>query len=174
MTFYIKNMVCDRCKLVVKNELERMGCTVLSVGLGEVTVDPGAGLPDTEQLANVLRSYGLDLQADRKTQLVADLKGLLSAFACLDYPETEQPVSAFLAERLPFSYRYLSAVFSGTMHCSMEKFLLELKIDRVKALIDAGNSVTSIAERMGYSSVAHLSSQFKKVTGLTPSSWKHR
>jgi len=173
MKLYLKNMVCNRCKLVVKQELENIGFHPISIELGEIDF---AEELDDAQLATIdkkLEPLGFERIDNRKNRIVAQIKQELIKVV---YQSEELPtihLSDLLMQTLHFDYSYLSNLFSEVEGVTIEKFFIALKIERVKELLAyEEHTLSEIAYRMGYSSVAHLSSQFKKVTGLTPSSFK--
>ena len=166
-------MVCNRCKLVVKQELENIGFHPISIELGEIDF---AEELDDAQLATIdkkLEPLGFERIDNRKNRIVAQIKQELIKVV---YQSEELPtihLSDLLMQTLHFDYSYLSNLFSEVEGVTIEKFFIALKIERVKELLAyEEHTLSEIAYRMGYSSVAHLSSQFKKVTGLTPSSFK--
>ncbi|PST85106.1 AraC family transcriptional regulator [Pedobacter yulinensis] len=175
MTLFIKNMVCDRCKLVISHELSKLGHIVLRADLGEVKLAADPSAVELAEIASLLATFGFELATDRKQRLVTQVKAQLMALLYTDAGGPALNLSAYLPAQLPFDYSYLSSVFSETEGYPIEKFFIAQKIERVKELISYGEETLSqIAFRMGYSSLAHLSSQFKKVSGLTPSAWKRQ
>ncbi|OKL40327.1 AraC family transcriptional regulator [Pontibacter flavimaris] len=171
---YIKNMVCDRCKRVVAEELQKLGYTVLQVGLGEAelaTDDPEVNM---EQLREVLESNGFELLDDRRTQLIEKVKlAIIELVHQTGEQELHINTSDYIADKLGLEYNYISSLFSSFEGITIEKYLILQRIERVKELLVYDElSLKEIAYKLGYSSVAHLSNQFKKVTGLTPSHFK--
>ncbi|AKD05170.1 AraC family transcriptional regulator [Pontibacter korlensis] len=171
---YIKNMVCDRCKRVVAEELQKLGYAVLQVGLGEAEIATESDDVDMEQLRDVLENNGFELLDDRKTQLIEKVK---LAIIELIHQAGEQDLhintSDYIAEKVGLDYNYISSLFSSFEGITIEKYLILQRVERVKELLVYDElSLKEIAYKLGYSSVAHLSSQFKKVTGLTPSHFK--
>lgn len=174
-TFYIKNMVCDRCKAAVKAAFLRAGATPISVELGTVNT---ADTPSCEQRAQItaeLEAQGFELLQDNRTQTVERIKALIIELLRYtgDRAAQNRNVSEFLADRLHSDYSALSKLFSAETGNTIEKYVIMQKVERVKELLCYGElSLTEIARTLNYSSVAYLSSQFKNVTGMTPSQYK--
>lgn len=167
-------MVCLRCRMVVKSELEKLGLYCISVEPGQVEV---LGPLSDKQLQNfkiALLSAGLELIEDRKNILIERIKTIiLNMIDNLDHP-LKINFSLYLSEILNQDYTYLANVFSAVQGITIEHFIIANKIRRVKELIcDQQLNLTEISWKLNYSSVAHLSTQFKKVTGITPSHFKH-
>ncbi len=169
---YIKNMVCDRCKRVVEEELTKLGYTVQQVELGEAEIaDNTINLVEIRQ---VLAENGFELLDDRKTRLIEQIK---LAVIELIHQQGEAGMhlntSDYLAKKLGVDYHTLSTLFSSTEGVTIEKYVILQRIEKVKELLVYNElSLKEIAYELGYSSVAHLSNQFKKVTGLTASHFK--
>ena len=175
MKLFIKNMVCDRCKMVVKAELEKLGLDSTDVQLGMVTI-PQETIDETifDDLSSALSKHGFELLNDKKQQLLAQLKAKI--IEVVHYTEDQLPMnlSKFLSESLATNYNQLSTVFSELTGTTIEQFYIQQKIERAKELLSYGNlSLSEIAYLLNYSSVAHLSAQFKKTTGLTASAFKN-
>ncbi|PRY10018.1 AraC-like DNA-binding protein [Pontibacter ummariensis] len=172
---YIKNMVCDRCKRVVAEDLSKLGYKVLQVGLGEaeIATDETSEV-DMEQIRQVMSEDGFELLDDRKTQLIEKVKLAIIALVHANHEaELHVNTSDYIAEKVGLDYNYLSTLFSSYEGVTIEKYLILQRIERVKELLVYNElSLKEIAYQLGYSSVAHLSSQFKKITGLTPSHFK--
>ncbi|WP_323756359.1 helix-turn-helix domain-containing protein [Roseivirga sp.] len=174
MKLYIKYMVSLRCKLLVKAELENLGQKKALVELGMVELFDEISRQDLELLkANLLRS-GLELLDDKRSILVEKIKSIIIA---LIHHTDELPkvnYSDYISEKLGYDYTYLANTFSEVKGITIQHFIIMHKIERVKELILYDElSLSEIAYKMHYSSSAHLSNQFKKVTGLTPSFFKH-
>ena len=166
-------MVCIRCKMVVKSELERLGLHYTSVELGEVEIREDITGEQLEQLNASLRKTGLELMDDRKSILVEMIKAAIIELVHYNDEEIKINHSDYLSEKLNHNYTYLAGIFSEVKGTTIEKFYLAHKIEKVKELLVYEDlSLTEIAYRLHYSSVAHLSNQFKKMTGLTPSHFK--
>ncbi|WP_092099177.1 AraC family transcriptional regulator [Pontibacter chinhatensis] len=170
----IKNMVCDRCKRVVAEELQKLGYTVHQVNLGEAEVSANEGNPDLEQIREMLESNGFELLDDRKTQLIEKVKlAVIELVREAGESDLHINTSDYIAEKLDLDYNYVSSLFSASEGITIEKYLILQRIELVKELLVYDElSLKEIAYKLGYSSVAHLSNQFKKVTGLTPSHFK--
>ena len=173
MKLSIKNMVSLRCKLIVKAELERMGLHFHLVELGEVEIEEDLEPAQQNELRQSLLKYGLELMEDRKSMLIEKIRNVVVEM--IHYSD-EPPVlnfSSFLSEKLNYDYNYLSNLFSEVKGITIEHFIIAHKIERAKELLIYNElTLTEIAEKLHYSNVAHLSNQFKKVTGLTPSFFK--
>ena len=168
---HIKNMVCPRCISTVTRVLQQQGLQVNEVQLGQAAV---TGVPDLPAIEVALQQEGFSLLQDRDQQLVERIKNVLIDY--LQHFETAyQPVttSVYLAEKLDADYQYLSKVFSRLEPLTIEKYFIMLKIERVKELLSYGQlTLSEIAHQLHYSSVQHLSNQFKKVTGQSVSEYK--
>lgn len=174
MKLHIKNMVCDRCKMVVKAQLEGMGLHPNSVDLGVIDLNEKelspAQMDDAKQR---LREVGFDLIESRKSQLVETIKTTVIELVHHLNDETKLKHSEYIAQQLHYDYPYLSKLFSDEEGITIEQYTIQQKIERVKELLAYDKlTLSEIAYQLGYSSVAALSTQFKKVTGLTPSAWK--
>jgi AraC-like DNA-binding protein len=174
MDVYIKNMVCDRCVRVVREELEQLGLRVERVELGLATVAADSATADLVAIKRVLKKNGFEYLEDRKAQLVEQVKTLIIELISSDLLEhMDVNLSEYLAEQLGKNYNYLSGLFSSITSMTIERYLILQKIERVKELLAYDElSLSEIAYRLGYSSVQHLSTQFKTVTGLSPSHFK--
>ena len=174
MKLYIKNMVCIRCKMVVKDELTKLGLHYTSVELGEADIVETLSPEQQDQFKEALVRSGLELMDDKKSVLIQKIKNVIVEL--IHY--TDEPLtvnfSVFLSTKLDYDYTYLANLFSEVQGITIEKFIITHKIERVKELLVYNElNLTEIAYLMHYSSVAHLSAQFKKITGLTPSHFKH-
>ena len=171
---YIKNMVCDRCKRVVAEELTNLGYAVLSVGLGEAEIGATGKNIDLEELRQVMEANGFELLDDRKTQLIEKVKvAVIELIHKQGQADLHINTSDYIADKVGLDYNYLSSLFSSFEGITIEKYLILQRIEKVKELLVYNElSLKEIAYQLGYSSVAHLSNQFKKVTGLTPSHFK--
>jgi AraC-like DNA-binding protein len=166
-------MVSIRCKMIVKEELAHLGLHYATINLGEVDVMENITDRQREQLRKGLLKSGLELMDDKKAILIEKIK---NAIVELVHYTDELPkinFSNYLSEKLNHDYTYLANLFSETEGITIEHFIIHHKIERVKELIIYDEfSLTEIAWKLHYSSVAHLSNQFKKITGLTPSFFK--
>lgn len=166
-------MVCIRCKMVVKDELAKLGLHYTFVELGEAEILETITAEQHDLFRDALLRSGLELMDDKKSVLIQRIKNVI--IELVHYSEEPLIVnfSVFLSEKLKYDYTYLANLFSEVQGTTIEKFIIAHKIERVKELLVYNElNLTEIAYRMHYSSVAHLSTQFKKVTGLTPSHFK--
>lgn len=169
----IKNMVCGRCIKVVREELEKLGLEVTKIELGEVTIK-GRGLP-IDKVRHVLEENGFELIEDKKAALINRIKSLVIEVIHNDKMENmDLNFSDYIQSNLDmYDYSYLSSLFSSVENITIEHFIILQKIERAKELLKYDElTLSEIAYRLGYSSVQHLSNQFKKVTGLTASNFK--
>jgi AraC-like DNA-binding protein len=166
-------MVCIRCKMVVKDELAKLGLHYTFVELGEADILETITAEQHDLFRDALLKSGLELMDDKKSVLIQRIKNVI--IELVHYSEEPLVVnfSVFLSEKLKYDYTYLANLFSEVQGTTIEKFIIAHKIERVKELLVYNElNLTEIAYQMHYSSVAHLSTQFKKVTGLTPSHFK--
>ena len=173
-TLYIKNMVCDRCIRVVREELEKIGLRVKTVQLGEVTLS-GKKAWNFKRINSLLERNGFELIEDKSVHIIEEMKSELITLIRRDHEEQplKETYSAFLSKTLGRNYHSLSKLFSSIENITIEQFIILQKIERAKELLKYGElTLSEIAYKMGYSSVQHLSNQFKKVTGLTPSHFR--
>jgi len=174
MKLYIKNMVCSRCKMVVKSELEQLGLHPLSVELGEVEIAENNIEPVKAALLRKLNDLGFDLIDDKRSRTIEKIKSIIIDLVHhQEGGEAKHNLSDILSRELHHDYNYLSNLFSEVEGVTIEKYFIAQKVERVKELLVYDElSLSEIAFRLNYSSVAYLSNQFKKVTGLTPSHFK--
>jgi AraC-like DNA-binding protein len=173
MKIYIKYMVSIRCKLMVKAELEKLGIRHKTVELGQVELEENLPAEKLKELDTGLRKIGLELMDDRKSMLIEKIKTIIIELVHYSDEPLSVNFSQYLSQKLNYDYTYLANLFSEVQGTTIEKFLISHKIERVKELLVYDElQLTEIAYQMHYSSVAHLSAQFKKVTGLTPSHFK--
>jgi AraC-like DNA-binding protein len=166
-------MVCIRCKMVVKEELAKLGVKYAWVELGEVDLPEHISDADRGQLKSALLASGLELMDDKKSMIIEKIKNVITELVHFSEEPLNINFSDYLTQKLGYDYTYLANLFSEVQGTTIEKFLIANKIERVKELLVYNElNLTEIAYQMHYSSVAHLSSQFKKVTGLTPSYFK--
>lgn len=174
MKLYIKNMVCIRCKMVVKDELKKLGLHYTVVELGEVEILENITVEQHDQFKTALLKSGLELMDDKKSVLIQKIKNVIVEMIHYREEPMTMNFSEYLSEKLQHDYTYLANLFSEVQGTTIEKFIIAHKIERVKELLVYNDlNLTEISYLMHYSSVAHLSTQFKKVTGLTPSHFKH-
>lgn len=173
MKLYIKYMVSLRCKMVVKEELREMGIPFIQLELGMVETAYDITPEQQEELKKKLIKSGLELLDDKKAILIEKIKNVIVELVHYSDEMPNMNYSDYIAEKLDHNYSYLSNIFSEVKGITIEHFIINHKIERVKELLlyDELN-LTQISQIMNYSSVAHLSNQFKKVTGLTPTFFK--
>ena len=172
-TLFIKNMVCNRCIMAVKNELDKLGIEPIDVQLGEVTLEKELTTQEKEKFSKALVSLGFELIDDKKSRLIEQIKNTIIDLVHHQDNETKTNLSDVLSEKLHHDYNYLSNLFSEVEGTTIEKYFIAQKIEKVKELLVYDElSLSEIAFRLNYSSVAYLSNQFKKVTGLSPSHFK--
>lgn len=172
---YIKNMVCQRCAMALEAILRQEGISYHQVAVGEAELCQPLSDSERQQLQNQLKRIGLELIDNRKTATIEKAKQLIIQKARNEVAETEknQKLSAFLADHLHLDYSYLSNLFSSVEGRTIEHFFIHQRIEKAKELLVYDQiTLSEIAWELGYSSTAHLSNQFKKVTGLTPSHFK--
>lgn len=166
-------MVCIRCKMVVKAELTKLGLHYTTVELGEAEILENISDEQHDQFKAALLKSGLELLDDKKSVLIQKIKNVIVELVHYSEEPLTINFSDFLSQKLNHDYTYLANLFSEVQGTTIEKFIIAHKIERVKELLVYGElNLTEIAYLMHYSSVAHLSTQFKKVTGLTPSYFK--
>jgi len=166
-------MVCIRCKMVVKAELEKLGLHYIVVELGEAEIMESISDEQHDQFKEALLKSGLELLDNKKSVLIQKIKNVI--IELIHYSEEPLAInfSDHLSQKLNHNYTYLANLFSEVQGTTIEKFIIAHKIERVKELLVYNElTLTEIAYLMHYSSVAHLSAQFKKITGLTPSHFK--
>ncbi|MHB1050871.1 MAG: helix-turn-helix domain-containing protein [Bacteroidota bacterium] len=172
---YIKNMVCDRCIRVVKQELENIGLDVRSVELGEVEVGDRLDTTTVEKIKHLLHHNGFELIEDKNAKLIESIKTAIIQLVHHNH-ETEPlkvKYSEYISKKVGKEYHSLSVLFSSVENITIEQYIIKQKIERVKELIKYDDlSFSEIAYMMNYSSVQHLSNQFKSVTGFTPGEFK--
>ena len=172
-TLFIKNMVCNRGIMVVQNELEKLGLTVKNIKLGEVTLDKELPENVKTNLVKALTVLGFELIDDKKSRIIEKIKNIIIDLVHHQDGETKYNLSDVLNSKIHHDYNYLSNLFSEIEGTTIEKYFIAQKIEKVKELLVYNElSLSEIALRLNYSSVAYLSNQFKKVTGLTPSYFK--
>lgn len=166
-------MVSNRCKMLVREELKKLGLHFMVVDLGEVDIMEDLSIVQLEQLKLALRQAGLELMDNKKAMIIEKIKNLIIEKVHHSEEIMKINFSTYLSEKVGHDYNYLSNLFSEIQGTTIEKFIIAHKIERIKELMLYGElNITEIAWTMNYSSVAHLSAQFKKVTGLSPSHFK--
>lgn len=174
-TLYIKNMVCDRCIRVVRDELTRITLDVRSVSLGEVVIAGAAQKLPMKTIKSVLAENGFELIEDRKAKTIEQMKLALIKYVRENHEESDRKVrfSEYLSKELGLDYHYLSTLFSTVENVTIEQFIILQRIERAKELLKYGElTLSEIAYKLGYSSVQHLSNQFKAITGFTPTRFR--
>ena len=166
-------MVCGRCKMVVKDELEKLGLTPIVVELGEVEIKENEIELIKDNLLKRLHSLGFDLIDDKKSTIIEKIKNLITDVVQYKNNEINSNLSDYLAQHLQQDYSTLSNLFSEVENTTIEKYFINQKIEKVKELLISNElTLSEIAIQLNYSSIAHLSNQFKKVTGFPPSFFK--
>ena len=167
-------MVSIRCKMMVKSELEKLGLHYIKVDLGEAEIMEDVSAEQLAELNTALRKSGLELMDDKKSILIEKIKNVIVEYVHYsDLEPLKVNFSDHLAKKLDHDYTYLSNLFSEVQGTTIEHFVIIHKIERVKELLVYDElNLTEIAYKLHYSGVAHLSTQFKKITGLTPSHFK--
>jgi len=174
MKLFIKNMVSNRCKIRVQLEIEKLGLHCSALELGEVNLEENLSTEQLEQLNTKLTKIGLALISDKKSILIERIKTTIIEVVHYSEKQLKVNFSLYLCEKLNYDYTYLANIFSENQGITIEHFLLAHKIERAKELLIYDElNITQIADKLHYSSVAHLSNQFKRMTGLTPSNYKH-
>ncbi|MDB4920689.1 MAG: Helix-turn-helix protein [Mucilaginibacter sp.] len=167
-------MVCIRCKMVVKHELENLGLFCLHVEIGRVEVEGTVSAVDIMKFKIALLGSGLELIYDKRSILVEKIKNIISEMVNYSDDPLKTNFSYYLSDKLSLDYTYLANVFSEHQGITIERFIIMNRIQKVKELICYNElNLTEISWKLHYSSVAHLSTQFKKITGITPSFYKH-
>lgn len=170
---YIKNMVCRRCMMAVERLLHELAIEPIAVGLGIVTLPRPLSAQERAELEVKLRELGFELIDGRRERLIEQVKSLVIELIHNENSDLKVNLSDYLSERLHHDYHYISSLFSAVEGVTIEKYFIQQKIERVKELLVYDElSLGEIAALLNYSSVAHLSAQFKKVTGLTPSHFR--
>ena len=173
MKLYIKYMVSLRCKMLVQSELEKLGLTCISVDLGMVEIKEEISDEQLDEFSRNLKKSGLELLDDKKNILVEKIKSVI--IEMIHYSDEVPKVndSDYISEKLGYNYTHLSNIFSEVKGITIQQYIILHKIERVKELLIYDElNLTEIAYLLNYSSVAHLSNQFKKITGLTPTYFK--
>jgi AraC-like DNA-binding protein len=169
MKLYIKNMVCSRCKTTVKTELDKLGIKYLSVEIGEVTIRKKLTSIQHHLLHVVLEQSGFELINNEKNYLIEKLKRAIFDLEMYSDEDLKTSYPDYISLRVNDSYISLNTLFSEIEGITIEKYIIKQKVELVKELLGNNNlNITEIAVKMHYSNVAHLSSEFKSITGLTP------
>ncbi|HVU55432.1 MAG TPA: AraC family transcriptional regulator [Puia sp.] len=173
MILYIKNMVCPRCILAVEQELKKLTDQPFKVSLGEVTLETTLSEKTLQQFREGLQALGFELLDDQRQRQIEKIKTLLIGLVQKGELEEHFSLSAYLGSALQKEYTTVSRLFSEVEGMTIEQYFILLKIEKVKEWLAYDElTLSEIAWKLGYSSTAHLSAQFKKITGLTPSHFK--
>jgi AraC-like DNA-binding protein len=173
MLLYVKNMVSHSCILLVKAELEKLGVAYIDVRLGEIVIDNNTSLGLYQQIVETLQKSGFEILLGKKKILVERIKHVIIELIHHSEDELKFRFSDYISSKLNYHYKYLSTIFSEELGLTIEKYIIAQKIERVKELIVYEElNLTEIAFKVHYSSASHLSKQFKKTTGISPSDYR--
>lgn len=173
MKIYVKNMACESCKAFVRDACEELDLCAVRVELGEIETKDDISDDDKAKLNNKIKTVGLELLEKKQGVLIEKIRKAMIHYVYHADKHSNIKFSTLLSKELNLSYTYLANFFSEVEATTIEQFMIALKIERIKELIIFGeDSFSEIAHKLNYSSSAHLSTQFKKVTGLTPSHFK--
>lgn len=173
MKFYVKNMACESCMIVVKDALLDLHLKPIKVSLGEVEMDHDLTDEQKKQFNKQIKKAGLEILESKDGVLVEKIRKVIIDYVYQSDEKPELKFSVLLSEELKLNYTYLSNFFSEVQATTIEQYLISLKIERIKELIILDElTFSEIADKLHYSSVAHLCAQFKKSTGLTPTHFK--
>lgn len=174
ITLHIKNMVCPRCILVVENILDSLQIEKAGVTLGKITIPYELEMNRRQELTRRLLNTGLGIIEGRLKQLVESIKQSVRDYLAMGLDAQRYKLSGFVAAKLPYDFSYLSDVFSRIEGITVERYFIMQRLEKVKELLSYDQlSLSEISYETGFSSVHHLSAQFKKFTGITPSQYKH-
>lgn len=174
-TLHIKNMVCNRCIKVVKDEFAKLNLNIGEIELGKVVVSNSLSAAEIGEVSRVLDENGFELISDKKSELIDKIKTIvIRKIHYGDEVHESMNSSDIIAKEIGYDYSYLSNLFSSVEGITIEKYIILQKVERIKELLVYNQlSIKEIAYQLKYSSVQHLTNQFKKVTGLTPSHFKN-
>lgn len=173
MKVFIRNMVCSRCIMVVKEQFEKHGLTPVSVLLGEVELHSNPGPKQLEEIGTALRGFGFEILDDQRKQQIEHIKAFIIQKVQSGEVDDHINLSDFISKKLHKEYSHISRLFSEVEGITIEQYFILQKIEKVKEwLIYDELTLSEISWKLGYSSVAHLSTQFKKITGMTPTAFK--
>ena len=174
MRLYIKNMVCDRCIMSARQQLDNLGFKYKNIQLGEVELENEPDSKQVDDLKESLLKTGFELLDDKRATLVEKIKNIIiSMIQGYSEDDFNKKLSAVLEEKLKKDYHYLTTLFSSIESITIEKYAILQRIEKVKELLIYDEmSLSDIADKLGYSSVQHLSQQFKKITGFNPTQFK--
>lgn len=170
MILKIKNMESSRCKTLVTHEMNKLGFQNITVELGEVEFESDISNEKLKLFDSALKDLGLEILVDKRSRVIAEIKDIVYQLVYLNDDLPKPNYSDYISKKMNVSYSSLSNIFSAKENITLEKYIILQRIERVKEmLIYSDTSINDIAFKMHFSSVAHLSNQFKKMTGLTPS-----
>lgn len=173
MKIFIKNMACESCKIVVSDTLKDMGLHPVKVELGEAEITEKISAEQKRKLDSYLKKAGLGIIENKEGIILEKIKKEIRDYLDLNPKDRPKNFTKELSKKLEYSYSYLANLFTTLQASTIEQYMINLKIEKVKEmLLFKEFTLTQIAEKLNYSSVAHLSSQFKKITGLTVSHFK--
>lgn len=174
MKIHIKYMVSNRCKTVVRTALKEIGAHFVMLTLGEVEIMERLTGQQRDYLKNTLEDAGLELIDDKRSILIEKIKSAVIDLVHHSENTVKVNISSYLSEKLNHDYTYLANIFSQVQGISVEQYIILHKVEKIKEYLMYGElNISEISYKMNYSSTAHLSTQFKKVTGLTPTHFKH-
>jgi len=170
---HIKNMVCDRCIHSVREILERNNIAFKSVSLGTIELQKDMDPQEAQHLQTEFKKVGFEIISEKNERIVKQIKAIILKEIFETDSDSHQNLSVILSEKLNFDYSHLSTIFSKTEGKSIQKYQNEIKVERIKELLEYDElSISEIAHSLGFGSAAYLSTQFKKITGITPSQYK--
>ena len=174
MKLIIKNMISMRCQVMVKQAFEKLEFHCIRIGMGEVEIDESViSAQQKEALKQILQREGFELLDDKKSLLIDKIKSVIIEMVHYEEELPKTKFSYYISEKLNYNYTYLANLFSQAEGSTIESFILCNKIEKAKELIGGNQlSLTEIASKLDYSSIAHFSYQFKKITGVKPSDFK--
>lgn len=173
MKIHIKNMVCDRCKLVVQQILDELGLHARQIELGEVELTSALDEQQTSEFKHKLQLVGFEWLQDKKGRIIEQLQTVMIELVHGQEFIPHVNLQQYLSDKLHYDYTYLNNLFSAAKGVSIKQYLIQQKIERAKELIIYNElSFSQIADRLNYSNSAHFSSQFKKITGMSPREFK--
>ena len=173
MKLFVRNMVCNRCKIVVSGIFQDVGITIQQMELGEIDLNQIPSEEKMNLLNKKLNEAGFEIIDDQKSKLIENIKRVLITLSQPNSTRDNKKISVLLEEELKKDYKYLSNLFSSVEGQTIEHYFINIKIEKVKELLTYDElSLNDVADSMNYSSVAHLSKQFKAITGFTPSKFK--
>lgn len=174
LTLHLKNMVCQRCIRVVQDILQQVNALVTDVRLGKAMLEAPLSSQQKEVLTRLLEAEGFELLTDKSSQLIEQIKTLIIELVHYDKELPHINYSEYLSQQLNHEYNYLSRLFSSVEGVTIEKYMIQQKVERIKELLIYDElKPTEIAYKLNYSSLQHMSNQFKKVTGLSPRAFKN-